>query len=1163
MTDVRRSSLEELKLTPDELGRLKKAFGDPEFRKLFKEYADEISDPQNRKRYEEEIRLMESEQGIDVEFVNPVPDHCLKTRNWPSLQSSDGKTVVSTDEELEKLQGAKIFINVCKSDKVACPEMKPVKNSLGRNVPNSLVWSLPHCFTPPREDMDKNHKIATVYDVAFHPKAFELAVTSPAMRRLLDATAVEGVQRQFKLCLGKTATQAMNLLNVLKTSTDIYSDPQTERSERGAPRSENNVREEALLRAVHTLKGIAYKGVARPTVIRRRRADYEQRQKEVQKRTEEDLQSCSDPAQRQALRRLSSYRYQGRPSQSEGESAESVPGITDTTSKIVGPQVPKYTITYSSDFDLSDCRDAPDVRPIKPPDRLIVSVKLPGLTSSGCLDLDVTPTHLYLSSTKPIAYKLEVKFPYEVDDSKGNAKFNKSTNTLLVTVPLKQKTDESDGPVAPAIEEKLITDTSVSAESGESSEVPPKPDGGITASARRKRRKRRRRRSSTSDATDTSDSVASSSVQSDETLVRPIQPSSPEVLTVTEFETPVKSEKTATDKSAPQPADIQYGIQIRQVSIHQLVVPKERRIAPARFRQDPFSITMLLSVRGVVSDSVVLSWADSHEELTEEEPTSDVSAQVGIRKTTNENPLLLMITFSSRGAGGCTMDWGLVLRCPSKTEFLNVSDKIPPFFSPDSQSVAHGLPPKIISAKFSHGSLILVLKKPSTAISKEVPLSDIRPVASTLADRAVWWPSVAIGRTLNAGLQEYSFVGIENCLPFASSLPTSRPSPNAICDGHVSDHGYVNVSSLSADLCEVKWFRTEGREGSRGDCERSEDSPSEAHFFSNPRSPFSQTENPLSVHVPSCNKLHLRKENHTCPPIVLKGILKQRSYSESSCDEPSTPFGSLRDAGLADARTDPISSDDFPTASSDEERLPFDSPRNQTSFQEVYRRKHELCFRRCVSHEKLPSPSSAEGDDQIEKSGAPNGGRQRRRSVNFSSRDQHIAYSPRDTVEALRHTLASRRKKARRRETRRRYFSEDCTTTTSGGGKSQKQKSKSQRGDNQRLHFSSGNNSIPHSPDSQSVNLQVSGDRSTESADLNSKSEEKPILESNTVISVDVPHDESVSVAATETADKASVDPETSSRVGSPVPEIKKSDDHQTLSAVLLCANPILELDEE
>ncbi len=43
-------SLKDLKLTKDELGRLDKAFKDPEFCKLFAEYAEELSDPENKRK---------------------------------------------------------------------------------------------------------------------------------------------------------------------------------------------------------------------------------------------------------------------------------------------------------------------------------------------------------------------------------------------------------------------------------------------------------------------------------------------------------------------------------------------------------------------------------------------------------------------------------------------------------------------------------------------------------------------------------------------------------------------------------------------------------------------------------------------------------------------------------------------------------------------------------------------------------------------------------------------------------------------------------------------------------------------------------------------------------------------------------------------------------
>ena len=52
------------KFTPEESNRFKKAFDDPEFRKMFSEYMDELQDPQHREETEAYISQLEGEQKI-------------------------------------------------------------------------------------------------------------------------------------------------------------------------------------------------------------------------------------------------------------------------------------------------------------------------------------------------------------------------------------------------------------------------------------------------------------------------------------------------------------------------------------------------------------------------------------------------------------------------------------------------------------------------------------------------------------------------------------------------------------------------------------------------------------------------------------------------------------------------------------------------------------------------------------------------------------------------------------------------------------------------------------------------------------------------------------------------------------------------------------------
>lgn len=64
LLDASQSKGEASKLSSDEASRFKKAFADPEFRKLFSEYADELADPKNREETEAYISQLEGEQKV-------------------------------------------------------------------------------------------------------------------------------------------------------------------------------------------------------------------------------------------------------------------------------------------------------------------------------------------------------------------------------------------------------------------------------------------------------------------------------------------------------------------------------------------------------------------------------------------------------------------------------------------------------------------------------------------------------------------------------------------------------------------------------------------------------------------------------------------------------------------------------------------------------------------------------------------------------------------------------------------------------------------------------------------------------------------------------------------------------------------------------------------
>ncbi|CAH1277735.1 DNAAF2 [Branchiostoma lanceolatum] len=178
-----REKLEDLNMTQDELTRFEKAFKSEEFRKLFAEYAEEISDPENRKRYEAEITAMERERGTDVTFINPEPHYVIKT-------SLDGEK--------------KCFINICTNQHVGRPTSQPCVEGEGPSRRMGQTWSVPHSLTPGREDLDKGKQRCMVYDVVFHQETLEKAAADKRFKQMVHDIAFSAIERQFQVKLDKT-----------------------------------------------------------------------------------------------------------------------------------------------------------------------------------------------------------------------------------------------------------------------------------------------------------------------------------------------------------------------------------------------------------------------------------------------------------------------------------------------------------------------------------------------------------------------------------------------------------------------------------------------------------------------------------------------------------------------------------------------------------------------------------------------------------------------------------------------------------------------------------------------------------------------------------------------------------------------------------------------
>ncbi|XP_035183927.1 protein kintoun [Oxyura jamaicensis] len=118
-------------------------------------------------------------------------------------------------------------------------------------------------------------------------------------------------------------------------------------------------------------------------------------------------------------------------------------------SRETGPTTPRWSLRQRSYVELQDYRCCRDSAPSPVPRELVVTVELPLLSSAAQAVLDVRPRELRLDSQRP-AYRLRLRLPYAVDESRGRAAFNKAERRLLVTLPVVQPTgprqpQEEDG----------------------------------------------------------------------------------------------------------------------------------------------------------------------------------------------------------------------------------------------------------------------------------------------------------------------------------------------------------------------------------------------------------------------------------------------------------------------------------------------------------------------------------------------------------------------------------------------------------------------------------------------------------------------------------------------------------------------------------------------
>ncbi|XP_012214788.1 protein kintoun [Linepithema humile] len=358
--ESRKKDWEDLDVSREELKNITECLKKEEFRKLLIEYAEEVSDPDNRKLYEEEITQLEKERGVDVTFVNPEPGYVIKTS-------------VNGDR--------KCFLNISKNDIVARPTSQPSYEQGHRG----LQWSIPYTLIPPRDDLDKRNVRCTVFDVVFHPDTIYLASKNARFREIVNNTAMDGVENNFKVKLDR-----------------------------------KNLK----------FPKINFKGMCHPTVIRKSMKEPWKEPLDIQPDIYQKLMSSYDESREKHLKQ-------------KEEKPQRIPPVTtyykSKQQEFIDERyvTPKFSIKHQSDLEMEDfllSRDAKMYAAM--PKKLVVIIDLPLLKSADNAKLDIHEQSFTLKSETPAKYLLELSLPYLVDSDNGYAKFDTKCKKLIVTLPV-------------------------------------------------------------------------------------------------------------------------------------------------------------------------------------------------------------------------------------------------------------------------------------------------------------------------------------------------------------------------------------------------------------------------------------------------------------------------------------------------------------------------------------------------------------------------------------------------------------------------------------------------------------------------------------------------------------------------------------------------------
>eukprot|EP00933_Yihiella_yeosuensis_P080464 TRINITY_DN93896_c0_g1_i1.p1 TRINITY_DN93896_c0_g1~~TRINITY_DN93896_c0_g1_i1.p1 ORF type:complete len:839 (-),score=236.72 TRINITY_DN93896_c0_g1_i1:195-2711(-) len=377
-------------ITQDEISKLAKAMKSDEFRNHIDEYTKEISDPANRAEYLEYLAQLESkgEMPEGQQLLRCEPGVCVKT------------TIVFKNGQTQKC-----FINIVHSDRLDDLTFAPAKSGEGQQV------HLPYSLSPPRPDRDNKDEYCMTTDFAVSTGTFRRAQGNSQLLKMLVDTAADGMTQQF-----------------LKGNEEVKKDfkiMQRMACKGGTPMP-MSVRGELLKdKGNKPIPKATGRDAMTPSELKEMRA-------KAKKKT---MSGAPDPEEEQEWERKAA-KAAAKEEKERRKAEESAPQRI---------RVPVHRLVHSGIIDMTDYMESSARHgelATTVPKLLKLIVELPTVKKVGDINMEVTSSNVVVEVEDK--YYLDLPLPYEIEDSKGSAKFDKTKSILSMELPVAPKLPDPD-----------------------------------------------------------------------------------------------------------------------------------------------------------------------------------------------------------------------------------------------------------------------------------------------------------------------------------------------------------------------------------------------------------------------------------------------------------------------------------------------------------------------------------------------------------------------------------------------------------------------------------------------------------------------------------------------------------------------------------------------